>query len=654
MSVSPATLRSIPLFSQLSDKLLDVFAKQLVERKFAQGEIVVHEGKDGEAFYIIAEGEFQVYLRHDSLDFEKELSRLKPGQYFGEIAILSGHPNSASVRSLAPSRAWEVKRKSMLTLLEHFPEMGLSLCQRLAGMVAAANHEMSAIPLVSLRDFPRACEVQSILPPRVSLLCRAVAVDRHEKRIKVALVNPGDEGVRNFVRGVLNQSLLDVEFVAISPDEFEKARADWLAPAAEIAVTREALTDLRFLSSDGSEQTTAMTGDAAIFDGILGQAILAGASDIHIEPTPEGGRVRLRVDGSLFPKPELLTGRQHHQLISRIKVLSEMDIAIKRLPQDGHFSVRLQDRHIDARVSSVPCQGGEKLVVRILDPLQRRVDLRTLIPSRPVVAMLRDMFLQQSGMLLVCGPAGSGKTTTLYAGLNAIWNQSPTVNITTIEDPIEYRIDFAAQIGVNRSVNLDFPQILRTVLRQDPDIILVGEIRDEASATIAMEAATSGHQVLTSLHTDHAVESISRLRQLGAKSYMIAAGLHGVVCQKLVPRVCRHCAAAVPPEDPELKRLLQEGALEGTLAKAPMRGRGCEACQFRGEWDRVAVVELLVVDDAIRALIEENATAARIEQALNSRNFVSMGKFCRNVLEDGLVAPERIREIFPSKALMSA
>ena len=243
----------------------------------------------------------------------------------------------------------------------------------------------------------------------------------------------------------------------------------------------------------------------------LAKAVRLRASDLHLEPLAPAARVRLRVDGAMLTLEQTVPMKQFVQLVSRIKVMGGMDITVKRLPQDGRFQIRAGGRPLEVRASILPCQGGEKAVLRLLDPERQFTNFDSLVASKSLAGLFRDLFLAPSGLVLVCGPTGSGKTSTLYAGLNEIWRTSPTVNILTVEDPVEYQVPFATQVPVNRAVGLDFAHILRTVLRQDPDILLVGEIRDAESALIALEAATTGHLVLSSLHTDMALESIGRL-----------------------------------------------------------------------------------------------------------------------------------------------
>jgi MSHA biogenesis protein MshE len=518
----------------------------------------------------------------------------------------------------------------------------------LIGYLAQAREALFAIPFVNLDDYPSLKEAHKLLPTRIAAACEAVVVEQLDGAVKVALVNPHDTAARDFLQEVLRPHR--VEFVATSLRDFERYRDLHLGRvSASSTPTEEDVGPLAYVDHEGVAELLGEHETGQLLRQALTLALHFGASDIHFEPGTPEGRVRLRLDGKMTPLPDPVPARVFDQAVSRLKVMSGLDITEKRLPQDGRFPLRVGDRQIEVRVSVTPCQGGEKVVLRLLDAAHIRWDLDSLILSRPVGLLVKELFLAHSGLLLVCGPTGAGKTTTLYAGLQALWNDSHAVNIVTAEDPVEYQLGYATQIGVNRAVGLDFDRVLRSILRQDPDVILVGEIRDEESAAIALEAAATGHMVLSSLHTDSALESITRLRNLQVKPYLLAAGLRGVVCQKLVPRVCKNCAAEVPADDPQVARLRTAGVLPADWSKPLSRGRGCDSCRSEGEIGRVGVFEVLDVNDPLREAIEANAPSSVMRDALTSPVFVPMAQYARYLLEQGVVSPERIREIFPAR-----
>jgi general secretion pathway protein E len=397
-------------------------------------------------------------------------------------------------------------------------------------------------------------------------------VEQDDGRVTVAMVRPGDLQARAFLVDVLRQ--FHVEFVAVTEDDFQRHAARLLGADAAVSGLDTPFDSLVHVNSSGDEVAIAHKGDDDVLAGLLTESIRAGASDVHIEPLAEGGRVRLRVDGRMFPIRAAITPRQLHQLVSRIKVMSELDITRIRRPQDGRFLVRASDQWIEFRVSASPCHGGEKLVLRVVAPNPDFSDLANLILSEPVAAFAKEMFQSPSGLVLVTGPTGAGKTTTLYAALNSIEGNDHTRNIVTIEDPVEHNLNFATQMQVNRELDLDFPNILRTVLRQDPDVILVGEIRDAESAALALEAAMTGHLVLSSLHTYDALETLVRLRDLQVKPYLLASALKGVISQQLLPRLCPGCTEPVPSDSPVVARLRTLGVLEADWSGACSKRTG--------------------------------------------------------------------------------
>jgi MSHA biogenesis protein MshE len=640
-------LRSVQLFRNLSEENLRRIALRVSEKRFGPGEVIVRQGDPGDEMFLVLEGACQAYLGEEGLGFERELRRYGPNGYFGEVALISGGRRAASVRALTESRVLAVHLDHLADLLRESGDLALTILQGLASYVLEAN-QGSSLSFVNLDSFPDIASVHSLIPANISLHCRALAVEKERDRVKVALVDPSDQASRHFLQNVLRA--LRVEFVATSQRDFERYSRRYLqAGQGENAdsATEEKL-EILYLTSEGAEQAASQQEIGPVLGDIFAQALRLRASDLHLEPASPAARVRVRVDGSMLTLDTTVPMRQFVQVVSRIKVMAGMDITVKRLPQDGRFPIQASGRPLEIRASILPCQGGEKVVLRLLDPEQQFTDFDSLVVSRPLAHLFRDMFLAPSGLVLVCGPTGSGKTTTLYVGLNEIWRASPTFNILTVEDPVEYQVPFATQVPVNRSVGLDFAHILRTVLRQDPDILLVGEIRDPESALIALEAATTGHLVLSSLHTDTALETIGRLANLNCKSTLIAAALRGIISQVLVPKVCPRCTIEVPADDPQIAALRTRGIWPDQATRLPRRGGGCSACRFKGEIGRIALFDVLCVDEPLRNLIEQDMPVETLRGALKPHNFVSRAQYARHALSEGVVSPERVVEIFPN------
>ena len=348
------------------------------------------------------------------------------------------------------------------------------------------------------------------------------------------------------------------------------------------------------------------------------------ASDIHFEPREKSVKIRERIDGILmetFEFPKLVQGAA----TSRVKIMARMDIAEKRIPQDGRIKVRVEGRDLDLRVSTLPTHYGEKITIRILDTNAVKLSLEKIGLSENDKNRSLGIIERPQGMVLITGPTGSGKSSTLYGMVNQI--KSEAINIITLEDPIEYELGGVNQVGINERTGLTFPFALRSVLRQDPDVIMVGEMRDRETATIAIEASLTGHLVLSTLHTNTAVAAIVRLRNLGIPSYLIASSLNGVIAQRLVRKICQHCKQPYTATLEEITKMRLRGKDPASLDS--FKGAGCPHCNRTGYRGRVGVFEVLTVDAAIRELIAKDATEAALLKA-------AMDGGMRYLLEDGL------------------
>ncbi len=348
-----------------------------------------------------------------------------------------------------------------------------------------------------------------------------------------------------------------------------------------------------------------------ILDDIIYYGIRERATDIHIEAQESQSRVRFRIDGQLR---EVLTysRKLHRALISRIKIVCNLNIAESRFPQDGRFSMPVGTSNANFRVSTIPSQYGEKVVIRILAMTGKKsmVTLEKMMMSQTILTPFRRLIQNPSGIIFVTGPTGSGKTTTLYSALHEI--NTPDTNISTIEDPIEIQLSGVTQTQVNNHIDLKFSTVLRALLRQDPDVILVGEIRDLETAKIASEAALTGHIVFATLHTNSAAQAIVRLIEIGVEPYMVAPSIIGVLAQRLAARICENCKEPYYPTRDVLKKYFQE---EGLTDVPFFRGRGCTACRGTGYKGRVAFHELVLITEEIRTLITNNASVQQITAA---------------------------------------
>jgi len=367
-----------------------------------------------------------------------------------------------------------------------------------------------------------------------------------------------------------------------------------------------------------------------LVDLILKQAIDERASDIHIEPFKDRISLRYRIDGVLHEIPPPAK-HLHLPMISRIKIVSKLDIAEKRLPQDGSFSVRLKDRNIDLRVSVIPTIYGEKVVMRILDKMRVQLDLTKLGFNKKQLEEVRKAIYSPYGLIFLTGPTGSGKTTTLYSILNEI--KSPKLNIVTIEDPVEFHLDVINQVQIKPEIGLTFASALRSFLRQDPDVMMVGEVRDLETAQICVRSALTGHLVLSTLHTNDAPSAITRLIDIGIEPYLLMPSLILVVAQRLLRLLCPHCKEPHEPSADE-KETLNLG--KDLIYKA----KGCDKCNHVGYSGRICVSEALIVNDEIRRLIVEKAESQKIMDIARKNGMLTLADSALEKVRDGLTSLE--------------
>ena len=435
------------------------------------------------------------------------------------------------------------------------------------------------------------------------------------KRHGVMLLAPGDPAVVGWLEGADASALLEVrravgvalEVRRLSRAEFDRKLSEVYAGEAlagsAAATGAEYGGSLDALADDlpGAADLLDSQDDAPVIrliNGLIAEAARQGASDIHIEPFDATLQVRLRVDG-VMREVLSLPSRLAPMLVSRVKVMARLDIAEKRVPQDGRISLTLGSKALDVRVSTLPARGGERVVMRLLDKDQTMLGLDELGMQSEVLAAMREAMAQPNGIVLVTGPTGSGKTTTLYAGLCLLNDGSR--NILTVEDPVEYAIQGVGQTQVNAKVGMTFAAGLRAILRQDPDVVMVGEIRDGETAQIAVQASLTGHLVLSTVHTNDAVGAITRLRDMGVEPFLLASTLRLILAQRLVRRLCDHCKVARAPDAGSAR--LFGGAPAGPL----FASAGCARCGHTGFVGRVAIYEAVRVDEALRALVSQQA-----------------------------------------------
>ena len=505
------------------------------------------------------------------------------------------------------------------------------------------------VALAEMRPDPAAV---GLLPPG---LCRrhwVVPLRVEGRRLLVAVADPLDEGLLDELRFTTG---LDVR-AAMAPVADIEAKLDDLH-GADHGTRFEELETL-FVGGDPFESVEVVIEedeDAALgellrgtdeppavrlVNAIIIEAVRLGVSDIHIQPRAKSVVVRYRMDGVLHDKIHI-PHHLHLPLVSRIKVMAELDIAERRRPQDGRITVKTPLRIVDLRISTLPTIGGEKVVMRVLDRNASVQDVRELGLAPADLKRVLSMIARPQGIVLATGPTGSGKTTTLYSLLKH--DADPGKNYVTIEDPVEFYLDMAGQVHVRERIGLTFAKVLRAILRQDPDVILLGEIRDFETAEVAFHAALTGHLVLSTLHTNSAVGAIARLLDLGLKPYVVASALEGIVAQRLVRRVCEDCRRRVDRTDAgTLERLGLVFDLEG----APTwRGEGCARCGGTGYRGRVGLYEVLVADDALRELIAAGGSVMEIQGLAWRQGMGTLLEDARAKVLTGLTTPEEVLRV---------
>jgi len=513
--------------------------------------------------------------------------------------------------------------------------------------VSQALAAQSGMQVGDLDDLTLDKETIATLPAETAMAyqCVPVAYDKQSNRLTIAI-----KDANNF-RAVDDLKMLmgfNVSAIVAPPEQIDKALQEHYSQSDESITSLldqmsedESLMEL----GDRGESIDLDSLQAAAEDNkvkrllnlVLLQGIKDKASDIHFEPFEDEFKMRYRIDGVLY---EMIPPPRHlaPAIVSRVKVMANLDIAEHRMPQDGRIELVVQNSPVDLRVSVLPTMFGESVVMRVLDRSNVQLDMERLGLRDDDLETMRQLIHKPNGIVIVTGPTGSGKTTTLYAALNEI--NSPDVKILTSEDPVEYDIDGLIQCQVNEEIGLTFGKCLRSFLRQDPDVILVGEIRDLETAQIAVQASLTGHLVLTTLHTNDAPSSIARLLDLGLEPFLVTATLESIVAQRLVRRICTHCKESFEPTEEQLMELqLTPEDVEGRVF---YRGRGCAHCNEQGFAGRLAIYEIMVLDDELKEQIMQHASTNVLRNEARKRGMRTLRQSGLMAIYDGQTTIEEV------------
>lgn len=466
---------------------------------------------------------------------------------------------------------------------------------------AYALSKMYDVPFIDFQTVTVQPEAIATIPRQVAVRCRIVPIALHKNQLVVAMADPTDIMALDELRTLTRREI--VVSVA-SRTQIQDALLRYYGLDEDVPSV------LQRLQSTSEEEASVIR----LVEAILNRAIADRASDLHIEPMEFHTRTRVRVDGVLRESSEI-PKELHEAVVARLKIMANLDIAEKRLPQDGRIAYNVAGKAYDLRVSTYPTIFGEKIVLRILDKSSLLFDMDRLGLDPLVLAQLKRLVERPYGMVLICGPTGSGKTTTLYAILNHL--NTPERNITTIEDPVEYQLPGISQANLNPRAGLTFATALRSILRQDPDVVLVGEIRDRETAEIAIEAALTGHMVFSTLHANEAAGTPGRLLEMGVEAFLLASALIGACSQRLLRLLCPDCKQPGEANPLLLERLhLQPSDLAGARFYQP---KGCHRCSFTGYRERAPILECMVIDEAVRQCIMKRESTATI-RAVAMRN----------------------------------
>ena len=494
------------------------------------------------------------------------------------------------------------------------------------------------VPLINIPEYRVQPEHVKLLPEVQARRYRAIVLDDKGDKLLVGMSDPADINAVDALSGLLPKPLT-LAVVAEAQlfeayDSFYRRTEEIASFAQELAEEYDSDDEFDFTSGIEEEQDTAV---ARLLQSIFEDAVQAKASDIHIEPDEGMLRIRQRVDGVL-QENVIKEKNIASALVLRLKLMSGLDISEKRLPQDGRTQVRIKGHTVDVRISTMPVQNGESVVMRLLDQSAGLLTLEQTGMPGPLLRRFRTMLQRPHGMILVTGPTGSGKTTTLYGAMSEL--NSPETKIITVEDPVEYRLPRINQVQVNTKIDLTFSNVLRTTLRQDPDVIMVGEMRDTETVEIGLRGALTGHLVLSTLHTNDAISSAIRLLDMGAPGYLVASSLRAIVAQRLVRRICDNCKTDYVPNEEEMFWL---GNIDKSAKTATFKmGAGCQNCNQKGYRGRMGVFELLEMNEAMMDALKVSDTVAFSKAAVANPSYAPLASVALSYAKMGFTTVDEV------------
>lgn len=670
-------LSAIALFKGCERSIVDKIAPHIIAADFPAGSVIVRAASPDAGLGILFSGRAAVRQLNVTSGAASTIEEIRVGETFGEVSAVLGTGQANEIVADDDCVVLLLGKEVVSQLTSKIAPFSHALAKRLASRVVmasmsalrsggAAPASAAAAPVLTLAPtattptaqadgvrFVRTTSFQinekvlAMMPAKLVQQQRLLPLELRGKTLVVGMVDPFNAAAQADVRRTL--SSVDVEFVAIGLDDFNEAfvrfRLDATAGSRGRAVEPVSPDAIAYDAADQEREAPKavnVIGDEVVHmvNRIVATGIERGASDIHVESDSTGVRVRYRIQGQLHDWEQFVAASFAKGLVARFKVLSGLDITERRLPQDGRLGLKVNRREIDLRVSTLPASRGEKVVMRLFEAATLMRPLEQVLIEPRVLQAFRAAINKPYGAMMIAGPTGSGKSSTLYAALGERKRTRPDTNIVTVEDPVEYRLSGITQVQTNPSVDLNFAKVLHALLRQDPDVIMVGEIRDEATATMALEAAMTGHLLFSSLHANNALGVVQRLENLKCSRALIGQSLGLVVVQRLARKLCPKCAAAeIPP--PVLLESLAARGLADRAAPVPLpRAVGCADCNQTGYAGRVAVIEMLQLTDQVRAQIMADVPLGEIEKlATDAGSLVPFRRYASYLMSRNILTP---------------
>ncbi len=629
-----AFLKATPLFSELPEQALAQLSSYLQPQQFKAGQVVLSKGEQVPSAFLVLEGRLRVSRPIEHSKAGVEVSHLEAGSLFGEVSVLTNSESVYTYRTLKDSVLLPIPAE-IFTQLIGTPYFTLPMARHLADRMQkmGARPGLKYFRSLEHMDFR---EVAQLIPSSVMTQHQVLPLKILDNEIILGVVQPDFRRIFSAVGRYLLDYRLRV--FGITPEQFKgfyqqfkllkgQQHSDGIAQAGGVQVAR----------TGQNQQTPSQALDQILLTGMANRC-----SDIHFEPGEEFMTVRYRIDGVLQEKSEKISKADSKEVIGRLKIISNMDIANQHTPQDGQIKTKIGETLVMARSSCLPMKYGEKFVLRVIRAQSSVVPLNMLAPDRRAIRLLQGIAKCRQGLFLVTGPTGSGKTTTLYSMLNEI--NRVDINVVTLEDPVEMEIPGFNQVEIDRKKGLDFGMALRSVLRQDPDVIMVGEIRDEESAKIVFEAAITGHLVFSTLHTNSSLDVSPRLHELGVPNATIAAGLLGVLTQRLLRANCKKCIE-VRPMTPSERELVKEVLKHENFTPEIHQSSGCPACNNTGYFDRIPVLEIWTNTLPMKKALIQGLSIQEMMEVARADGYETLFEFGVKLALSGMTTLEEVKRV---------